>query len=94
MLLGFVSAISFLRYEINPPKVTVECIYKPGVSPLSSSIIADGISEVDEEFHNASTVLSTHTVSLFLLGFAVSATLEFEYCVLTIHSLNHYSCPH
>ncbi len=76
MLLGFVSAISFLRYEMDPPEVTAGCVHKSNISPLSSSIIAPGISEVDDEFHNSSAILSTLAVSRFVLGFAVSATIE------------------
>lgn len=40
-------------------------------SPLTSSICAPGISLMDDEFHNSSTILSTLTVSIFVLGFSV-----------------------
>lgn len=41
-------------------------------SPLSSSVPAPGISIMDKEFHNTSQILSTLTISIFVLGFAVS----------------------
>jgi hypothetical protein len=42
------------------------------ISPLCSSVIAPGISFMNAEFHNTSSILSTLTVSIFILGFAVS----------------------
>jgi hypothetical protein len=41
------------------------------LSPLCSSVVAPGITFMDAEFHNTSSILSTFTVSIFLLGFAV-----------------------
>jgi hypothetical protein len=41
------------------------------LSPLCSSVVAPGIPIMNEEFHNTSSVLSTLTVSIFVLGFVV-----------------------
>ncbi|QKX55433.1 uncharacterized protein TRUGW13939_02526 [Talaromyces rugulosus] len=41
------------------------------LSPLASSMNAPGISIMDAEFHNSSTVLSSFAVSVFVLGFSV-----------------------
>lgn len=43
-------------------------------SPLSSSVVAPGISFMDADFHNTSSILSALTVSIFLLGFAVCSS--------------------
>jgi len=69
MLLGFVSGIAFLRYDSQPGWRSVT---NKMSSPLSSSIIAPGISFMNKEFHNTSEILTTFTVSIFVLGFAVS----------------------
>lgn len=86
LLLGFVSGISFLRYEARFLNLQWEMFTnKSGISPLSSSIIASGVTEVDKEFHNTSSILSTFAVSMFLLGYAVSDTFESDFSVLTIY---------
>ncbi len=41
------------------------------VSPLASSMFAPGITFVDTEFHNTSTILASLAVSIFVLGFAL-----------------------
>ncbi|KAF8252543.1 MFS general substrate transporter [Wilcoxina mikolae CBS 423.85] len=41
------------------------------VSPLASSMFAPGVSIMDKEFHNTSTMLSSFVVSSFVLGWAV-----------------------
>ncbi|PSN72767.1 MFS general substrate transporter [Corynespora cassiicola Philippines] len=41
------------------------------LSPLSSSIFAPGITFVNEQFNNTSQILSSFTVSIFVLGFCV-----------------------
>ncbi|KAF2869934.1 major facilitator superfamily domain-containing protein [Massariosphaeria phaeospora] len=41
------------------------------LSPLASSTIAPGMPFVNREFHNTSTILTTLTVSIFVLGFAI-----------------------
>jgi multidrug resistance protein len=41
------------------------------ISPLASSMFAPGVSFMNEEFHNTSTILSAFCVSVFLLGYAV-----------------------
>lgn len=41
------------------------------LSPLSSSVVAPGISFMDADFHNTSSILSTFTVSIFIFGFAI-----------------------
>ncbi|PQE19069.1 MFS multidrug transporter protein [Rutstroemia sp. NJR-2017a BBW] len=41
------------------------------LSPLSSSIVAPGITLMNAEFKNTSSILSTFVVSIFILGFAV-----------------------
>ena len=39
------------------------------ISPLASSIFASGVSFMDEDFHNTSSVLSSLSVSIFVLGY-------------------------
>ena len=41
------------------------------ISPLASSMFAPGVSFMDEDFHNTSTLLSAMSVSIFVLGYAV-----------------------
>lgn len=41
------------------------------VSPLASSMFAPAVSFMDETFHNTSVILSSLSVSIFLLGYAV-----------------------
>jgi multidrug resistance protein len=41
------------------------------ISPLASSIFASGVSFMDKDFHNTSTILSSFSVSIFVLGYAV-----------------------
>ncbi|KAM3068583.1 hypothetical protein ACMFMG_011112 [Clarireedia jacksonii] len=41
------------------------------LSPLSSSIVAPGITLMNADFENTSSILSTFVVSIFILGFAV-----------------------
>ncbi|OCL04627.1 MFS general substrate transporter [Glonium stellatum] len=41
------------------------------VSPLASSMFAPGVSFMDAEFHNTSTILSSFSVSIFVLGFVI-----------------------
>ena len=38
------------------------------LSPLASSIFAPGVSFMDKDFHNTSTMLSSFVVSVFVLG--------------------------
>ncbi|PBP24130.1 MFS multidrug transporter-like protein [Diplocarpon rosae] len=41
------------------------------ISPLASSMFAPGVSFMNEEFHNTSLILSSLTVSIFVLGYVV-----------------------
>lgn len=41
------------------------------ISPLASSMFAPAVSFMDEEFHNSSLILSSLTVSIFVLGYCV-----------------------
>ncbi|CAL3969953.1 hypothetical protein PZA11_007507 [Diplocarpon coronariae] len=41
------------------------------VSPLASSMFAPGVSFMNEEFHNTSLILSSLTVSIFVLGYVI-----------------------
>jgi multidrug resistance protein len=41
------------------------------ISPLASSMFAPAVSFMDEEFHNSSVLLSSLTVSIFVLGYVV-----------------------
>ena len=41
------------------------------ISPLASSMFAPGVSFMNKEFHNTSTILSAFCVSVFVLGYAV-----------------------
>jgi MFS family permease len=41
------------------------------MSPFASTIFALGVPEMDRDFHNTSTILSSLTISVFVLGFAV-----------------------
>lgn len=41
------------------------------ISPLASSMFAPGVSFMDETFHNTSEILSSLTVSIFVLGYCV-----------------------
>ncbi|TVY90092.1 MFS transporter [Lachnellula willkommii] len=41
------------------------------ISPLASSMFAPGVSFMDETFHNTSTILSSLTVSIFVLGYVI-----------------------
>jgi multidrug resistance protein len=45
------------------------------ISPLASSMFAPGVSFMDKEFHNTSTILSAFCVSVFVLGYAVGPLL-------------------
>ena len=41
------------------------------ISPLASSIFASGVSFMDKDFHNTSGILSSLSVSIFVLGYVV-----------------------
>ena len=41
------------------------------ISPLASSIFASGVLFMDKDFHNTSTILSSFSVSIFVLGYVV-----------------------
>ncbi|TVY59036.1 MFS transporter prlG [Lachnellula cervina] len=41
------------------------------ISPLASSMFAPGVSFMDATFHNTSTILSSLTVSIFVLGYVI-----------------------
>ncbi|KAF5874111.1 putative mfs multidrug transporter protein [Botrytis fragariae] len=41
------------------------------ISPLASSMFAPGVTFADKEFHNSSLILSSFTVSIFVLGYVV-----------------------
>ncbi|KAG4028901.1 hypothetical protein MFRU_018g00130 [Monilinia fructicola] len=41
------------------------------ISPLASSMFAPGVTFADKEFHNTSLILSSFTVSIFVLGYVV-----------------------
>lgn len=41
------------------------------ISPLASSMFAPGVTFADKEFHNTSGLLSSFTVSIFVLGYVV-----------------------
>ena len=41
------------------------------ISPFASSIFASGVSFMDKDFHNASGILSSFSVSIFVLGYVV-----------------------
>ncbi|OBT45420.1 hypothetical protein VE00_04573 [Pseudogymnoascus sp. WSF 3629] len=45
------------------------------ISPLASSMFAPGVSFMNKEFHNTSTILSAFCVSVFVLGYAVGPLL-------------------
>lgn len=45
------------------------------ISPLASSMFAPGVSFMDADFHNTSTILSALAVSIFVLGYAVGPLL-------------------
>ncbi|PQE10896.1 MFS multidrug transporter protein [Rutstroemia sp. NJR-2017a WRK4] len=63
LMLACVSLITFLRYTNSPKHWSY--------NPLSSSIVAPGITLMNAEFKNTSSILSTFVVSIFVLGFAV-----------------------
>jgi hypothetical protein len=56
------------------------------LSPLSSSIVAPGISIMNQELGNTSSILSTLTVSIFILGFAVCSCLYISWLLLDLHT--------
>jgi hypothetical protein len=59
---------------------------------LASSVIAPGISFVNEEFTNTSQLLGAFAVSVFLAGFAVSIfEAKWSECVLTWNRSDHFS---
>ncbi|RDL33668.1 MFS general substrate transporter [Venustampulla echinocandica] len=45
------------------------------ISPLASSMFAPGVIFMDIDFHNTSTILTSLTVSIFILGYAVGPLL-------------------
>lgn len=41
------------------------------VTPFASSILAPGISSLDDDFHNTNTLIGAMTVSIYLLGYVI-----------------------
>jgi uncharacterized membrane protein YciS (DUF1049 family) len=58
---------------------------------LCSSVIAPGISFMNAEFHNTSSILSTLTVSIFILGFAVRHIIPGIYYPINTGRSDHLS---
>ncbi|KAH7314191.1 major facilitator superfamily domain-containing protein [Rhexocercosporidium sp. MPI-PUGE-AT-0058] len=50
------------------------------ISPLASSMFAPGVSFMNKDFHNDSLILSSLTVSIFVLGYAVGPLILAPLC--------------
>ncbi|TAQ83061.1 hypothetical protein B7494_g8615 [Chlorociboria aeruginascens] len=50
------------------------------LSPLASSMFAPGVSFMDVDFHNTSTILSSLSVSIFVLGYVVGPLILAPLC--------------